>query len=386
MKILHLITGLSRGGAEHMLYKLLSSMDREKFDHIVVSMVSGGVYAEKIAALGVPVHSIDIRAGIPSPWGLLRLRKLTRQINPDVVHAWMYHAALAAILAAQGRPLIVAIRNALSDIGREKFLTRQVISGLGRMSSRAAGICYNSQLNRRQHEAIGYNDAKGIVIPNGFDCTLLQPRPTPRALIRTELGLLPENFVVGHLGRYHPVKDHHNLLAAFARLSASHPTAHLLMAGSGVDLKNTTLKADISARGLQRRVHLLGERDDVPYLINAFDVLANASRSEAFPNVLGEGMACGVPCVATDVGDSSYIIGDTGIIVPPNDPEALAAALSRMADMSLVSRANMGARARARIIEEFSLGRVAEDYADLYEKILRETLGKPTCTLEQRVS
>lgn len=372
MKILHLITGLSRGGAEHMLYKLLSGTDHNRFEPVVVSLVAGGAYAEKITALGVPVHSLGMRSGIPSPGALLRLRRLVRQLDPDVVHAWMYHAALIALLAAQDRPVVLGIRNALSDMGREKFLTRQVIAGLGHVSRRAARICYNSELSRQQHEAKGYDRARGLVILNGFDCSLLQPDLGARAAMRASLGLAPDAFVIGHLGRYHPVKDHHNLLAAFALLSGDHPKAHLVMAGSGVDPANAALVGKVTALGLDGRVHLLGERDDVPDLINVFDVLANASRSEAFPNVLGEAMACAVPCVATDVGDSTFIVGDTGIIVPPDNSEALGVALLQMADMGSVARGAMGLRARKRVIEDFSLDKIAKDYASLYEAVLTD--------------
>jgi glycosyltransferase involved in cell wall biosynthesis len=385
MKVLHIITSLSRGGAEHMLYKLLGSMDRKRFDPVVVSMIPGGIYAEKIAALGVPVHTLGMRAGIPIPWAFLRLRQLVREIDPDVVHGWMYHAAFIALLAAQGRPVIVAIRNGLSDIGQEKFLTRQVISGLGRISSGAAGICYNSRLSQQQHEAAGYDGSWAQVIPNGFDCTLLQPAPGMRTTLRAILTLAPDDFVIGHLGRYHPVKDHHTLLVAFSLLFGDYPKAYLVMAGSRVNAANAALGNEIAALGLEGRVHLLGERDDVPDLINVFDVLANSSLSEAFPNVLGEAMACAVPCVATNVGDSAFIIHDTGTVVPPGDPKALAAALARMADMNFAGRAAMGARARARIVEHFSLDRIAKDQASLYEKVLMERRAKIKLSMAQRL-
>jgi glycosyltransferase involved in cell wall biosynthesis len=376
MKILHLITGLSRGGAEHMLYKLLSSMDRKRFDPVVVSLISGGVYTDKITALGIPVHTLGMRAGISSLWALLRLRRLVKQIDPDVVHAWMYHAGLIALLVTGGRPVIVGIRSALSDIGREKFLTRQVITGLRRMSRRAARICYNSRVSRQQHEAAGYDSGHGLVIPNGFDCVLYRSATDVRVALRATLGLAPDAFVIGHLGRYHPVKDHQTLLAAFALLSRDHPKVHLVMAGAGVDPANAALSNEITALGLEGRVHLLGERDDVPELINIFDVLANSSRSEAFPNVLGEAMACAVPCVATDAGDSAFIIGDTGVVAPPNDPKTLAGALARMADMDLADRIVMGAWARTRVIKHFSLSKIARDYEEIYETVKSESLKK----------
>ena len=373
--VLHVITGLSQGGAENVLYKLLSATGQEHFKPCVLSLGDGGIYAEKISALGIPVHSLGMRPSLMSPMGYVRLRRMVRKLQPHLLHGWMYHGALAALLVGQGRPVIGAVRSALHDVQNEKFLTRQIITALGRISSRATRIVYCSHISRQQHEQIGYDLAKGMVIPNGFDCDRFCPAADQRNLLRTKLGLATDAFVVGHLGRYHPVKDHSCLLQAFAHISDSIPNACLVMAGANVCAENTKLRQEIEALGLSRNAHLLGRQDNVPKLINGFDILVNSSRSEAFPNVLGEAMACGIPCVATDVGDSAYIIGNSGVIVPPCKPEALAAGIQELYEMDNGTLTALRARARARIIEKFSLTDFASDYETLYENVLQEATG-----------
>lgn len=371
-RIAHIITGLGLGGAERMLCEILGKQVDSEFKPSVISLSGEGGYGERIRALGVPVYGMKMQPRVPDPLAILRLRRLIRKGDPLVVHAWMYHAGLAAMLSAQGRPVVLAVRHALHDWEGESRQTRLVIRILARASRRAARIVYNSEVSRLQHEQLGYVKRGATVIPNGFDCTALCPRPEVRVRVRQALGVPPDAVVIGHVGRFHPVKDHGLLLSAFATIAYQRPDIFLLMAGSRVDAANKDLMGRVKALDLGKRVRLLGERDDIPDLISAFDVLVNCSRSEAFPNVLGEAMACGVPCIATDTGDSSRVIGDTGIIVPPRDPEALAVAIRLFTEMDPRERARLGARARERIERKFGLSAVAAAYSDLYHEVIDE--------------
>lgn len=373
MRILHVITGLSRGGAEHSLYKLLAAGSRSGCAHAVISLMEGGPYAEKIEALGVPVFQVGMRRGLPGPAAYPRLRAYVRDSCPDLVHGWMYHGALAALLSGSGRPVIVGVRHSLHDLDHDRRMTRVIISLLARLSRRSARVLYCSQAARIQHEAVGYPASRGVVIPNGFDSETFRPDPHSRTTARLALGLDPGTFVLGHVGRFHAVKDHENLLRAFGTLVREQSGCRLVMIGTGVDERNQNLCGLIDALQLRGQVTLLGERDDVPEIMNAFDLLVNASRGEAFPNVLGEAMACGVPCVATDVGDSAEIIADTGSVVPARDPVALAEAVSAMVELEPEARAALGARARARIVKQFSMARFVERHEALYEAVLEET-------------
>jgi glycosyltransferase involved in cell wall biosynthesis len=175
--------------------------------------------------------------------------------------------------------------------------------------------------------------------------------------------------VVGLLGRFDPDKDHRNFLAAAARVARAAPAAWFVLAGDGVDGANPTLRGWIEAHGLAGRVRLLGLRSDVPRLLSALDVLALSSRAEAFPNVLGEALACGVPCVATDCGDCREIVGPAGRIVPPRDPAALAAALLEVLALPAGARAALGAAGRERVAERYDLRGVARRYLALYAEV-----------------
>ncbi len=352
-----------------MLYRLLAQADRSNLQSCVVSLVSGGYFADRLRGFGVPVHGLGMQSGTPNPLAVWRLRKVVKGFGPAVIHSWMYHAALLALVSLPERCNVIGIHHALHDLRGERFLTARVIAGLARMSSRAARVVYCSAASRAQHEAIGYADSRATVIPNGFDCDVFQPMEQARIEVREGLGLPSNAFVVGHVGRYHPTKDHELLIAAFGKALQSVQHAYLVLVGAGVTQENEELRARVSRAGLESRVYLLGERDDVPRLLNAFDVLVSSSRSEAFPTSVGEAMASGVPCVVTDVGDSARIVGDAGWVVPSRDIDRLASAILESSELAPAARALLSARARSRIMEHFSLARSIDAYAELYQSV-----------------
>ena len=367
-----MITGLSLGGAEVVLHNLLSEMDRG-IAPTVVSLTPGGQVRERIEKLGVPVYDVGMRRGLPGPAAVWRLAALCRRVLPDVVQGWMYHGNLAATLASAvspGRvPLAWAVHHSLHDVRAEKKLTAALIRLGARLSSLPARIVYVSRVSAAQHEAIGYKPDGRTVIPNGFDCRKLRPDAEAYASVRTELGLGPQTMLVGLIARYHPTKDHDNFLTAASRFVQRDENTCFLLAGRDVSPSNAELVAKISALGLGARIHLLGERNDVPRLLAALDILSSAAWGEAFPMVVGEAMACGVPCVVTDVGDSGWIVGDTGAIVPPRDPQALSAAWDGMVRMQRKDRIALGQRARQRVENEFSLAEISRRYEDLYAEL-----------------
>jgi len=212
---------------------------------------------------------------------------------------------------------------------------------------------------------VGYSAAKGMLVPNGFDTELLSPNAEARTRLRGRLGLADDAILVGHLARYHPVKDHATYLEAAGGLSE--PRIQFLMGGRGVDPSNKELAGLIERLGLGSRVMLLGEVDDVGAILPGLDVLCVSSRSEAFPNVVGEAMSCGVPCVTTDVGDAAQIVGETGRVVPVGDPARLAEALRAIVQMGAEARDRLGRVARQRIIEHYSLDSMITQYQRIYE-------------------
>jgi glycosyltransferase involved in cell wall biosynthesis len=286
----------------------------------------------------------------------------------------MYHGNLAASLAAPltGRPppVLWNIRHSLHDLSLEKRATRLVIRAGAPLSRLAAGIVYNSALSVAQHRACGYA-RPAEVIPNGFDTDRFRPDPAARARLRAELGLGESTAVIGLVARYHPMKDHGTLVRAASKLRAAGRDLHLVLVGENVTPGNAELARAVAAAGLGGRASLLGERVDVPGLVPAFDVAVLCSAwGEGFPNVLGEAMACGVPCVTTDVGDCRPLLAGIGEVTPPGDADALAAALDRLLRLPPSGRAQLGAAGRRRVEREFALPAIAARYRGLYGRLV----------------
>ena len=375
LKIVHVISGLGQEGAETMLLKLLRTTDRAAFAPTVVSLVDRGVMGPRIEALAIPVHAIAMRRGVPSPAGLLRLVTLLRQLNPDLVQTWMYHADLLGGLAARwvGIPVVWNIRQSDLDPRASKRSTRLTARLCARLSHKVPHriICCSKRA-AQIHQALGYRSEIMNVIPNGFDTQAFRPDTTQRARIREALGVSHNELLVGVIARFDPQKDQETFVTAAAEVASRFPSARFLLCGEGVDGSNGDLAGWIDRAGIRGRVHLLGRRDDVAEIMTGLDLAVSSSAfGEGFPNVLGEAMASGIPCVATDVGDSAEILADTGRVAPPRQPQALAAAMEAMLRLSAEERHRLGERARQRILEHFSIGTVTARY----EKLYRLTIG-----------
>jgi glycosyltransferase involved in cell wall biosynthesis len=286
----------------------------------------------------------------------------------------MYHGNLAAMaVASRARlPVVWGVRQSLGSGPRDKWLTRRIIGAGALISKRAALIVYNSNPAREQHERRGYASDRGVVVLNGFDTNEFRPDSTRAKVARSELLIGTDVLAIGHVARFHPVKDHATFLHAAARVRDKFPTAVFVLVGEGVDASNRELTKLIDGLGLAGSVRLLGRRDDVPRLLAAFDVVALTSTGESFPNAVGEAMSCGVPCVSTAVGEVAELIGDTGEVVPPSDSEAVAMAVGRLLSLAPAARRALGARARQRIIDRFSIGEVARRYADLLHSVAEQ--------------
>lgn len=372
MKILHVITGLSTGGAERALNNLLFGGLAERFDTAVLSLSDFGTLGGGITQLGVPVHALDMRGVVPTPRVLERLRRIVRGFAPDIIQGWMYHGNLAASVGAgfscSRSGVVWNVRQSLYSLKAEKLLTRQVIRANRVCSRRVAGVVYNSHLSRAQHAQFGFDSRHSRVIPNGFDLNQLRPDRVAGQQVRAALGLAADALVIGHVARFHPMKDHAGFLRAAVQVARVMPHTRFLVIGREVSPDNPALTGIVPA-AISERFLFTGERRDVGRLLQAMDVLCSSSWSEAFPNVLGEAMACGVPCVATDVGDSADILGNAGIITAPSDSDALAEGLLAMLDKNTVDRERLGQDARERVAQHYSLPCIVQRYAELYEEL-----------------
>lgn len=375
MRIVFIITGLSTGGAEMMLFKVLEHLDRQSYAPHVISLTTLGELAPRIAALGISVDAVGMKPGRPSPSGFFRLIKIIKRLKPDVVHTWMYHADLLGGLAARlaGVSSIGwCIRNSNLDKEKTKFSTRAVVRLCASISKWVPSRTLScSEKARQVHVRCGYAAEKMVVVPNGFDLSRFKPDLDARHRIRAELGVTDQTPLVGLIGRFDPQKNHLGFFEAAAVLHRQMPQVHFVLAGQDIDSRNAALMRAISQAGVLPNTHLLGLRDDMPKLMAALDVLASSSSyGEAFPNVLGEAMACGVPCAVTDVGDSAYIVGDAGRVVASDDMHGLAAGLEALLASSLTEKAALSKQVRARVAEYFEIGRVVQRYEDFYESLL----------------
>jgi glycosyltransferase involved in cell wall biosynthesis len=353
-----------------MLERVVMTADRARVLHGVVSLLPRGPVGERLERAGVPVQYLGM-GRVPRLAQLRRLRRAVAEWAPHVVQGWMVHGNLAALYARpRGTALAWHILHTVYRLRDHSLPTRVLILASARLSDRPQRIIYNSRTAARQHEALGYAPTRTAVIPSGFDLERFRPSEVACAEIRDELGVPPTARLVGMIGRYHPQKDHATFLDAARRVVAAGVDAVFVLAGRGVDERTAPLVQARAAAGLADRVRFLGERADVPRLSAAFDVaVLSAAHSEGFPNVLGEAMACAVPCVSTDVGDSAWIVGDTGRVVPPRDPAALAAAIRELLELAPAERRALGARARARIVEHFPLEGIRPLYERLYAEI-----------------
>ena len=383
IRVAHIITGLDTGGAERMLLKLLTHMDPERFAVRVYSLIPPGHGGAPIEALGVSLQTLGMRRDLPNPMAVFRLAGLLRDYRPDVVQTWMYHADLvggvAAKLAGARTPVVWNIRHSTFDPDTTKRRTTRV-ARICAMASRSLPhtIVCCSIAAQEVHTSLGYDATKIRVIPNGFDLSQFRPDPVARADVRSELGISDETIVIGRLGRFDPQKDYHGFVQAAAHLHRSRPDVRFVLCGLDIDASNAELTKWIADAGIGHVCHLLGYRRDAARVMAAFDVAASSSSyGEAFPNVLAEAMACEVPCVATDVGDSAYIVGDTGTIVAPRDPLALADAWEAMIAPGPEHLRRMGNAARERVEQKFALRQVVREYEGLYEAIVNERRASP---------
>ncbi|TKB69500.1 MAG: glycosyltransferase [Nitrospira sp.] len=370
IRIIHVISDLDTGGAEVMLAKLVGAMDRDRFSNTVISLTGRGQLGEQIESSGVTVHTLGMKRGRPDIFALPRLIRLFRTLQPTIVQSWLYHADLLSTMAVKfsGLPILVwNVRCSDMDLKRYPPLTRRVQRMLAWWSATPAAVIVNSEAGRKLHEQIGYRPRHWDVIPNGFDTQRFHPDSSVRVSLRKEWHVPEDTVVVALVARFDPMKDHAVFLEAAQQVAKARKNVCFLLVGKDTQ----TLAPAVAAKGLTDRVRVLGYRSDIERLLPSVDVLCLSSAfGEGFPNVLGEAMACGVPCVSTDVGDARGIIFDTGLVVPARDPAALAHAMIDLIDRGPVARATLGRAARERIEKTYSLPIIVEQYMTTYSDLV----------------
>lgn len=375
MKLIFVITGLPIGGAEMVLLKLLERINRKKFSPHVISLTEDGEIGPRIAALGIPVEALGMRRGIPNPIRFLCLARRLRQLKPDIVHTWMYHANLMGGLAARlaGVPVVIWTIFSSDLLSTASLLTKLTVSWCAKMSSWLPDcVQYDSHQGKVYHAKIGYSEHRSLVIPNGVDLKEFIPNEQAKQEVRQEMGVSSKTPMIGLIARFDPIKNHDGFIRAAGYLHRDMLEVHFLMAGQSIEWSNPVLKKAIEDAKLTDVFHLLGQRDDIPRITASLDLACLTSWSESFGIVLIEAMACGVPCVSTDCGEQSSILGDTGWLVPIGDMEGLAAKWAAFFSLSKNDRRLIGETARVRVTDQFELGAVVKRYEAMYLDVAKE--------------
>lgn len=329
MKILHIITSLDNGGAEGVLYRLITN-DLEN-EHLVISLRDEGKYGPLLVEKGIAVKYLNMQPGKPSLKSILTLYHAIKKAKPDIVQTWMYHADLLGGIVAKA----AGIKKVYWNIRHSDFNTEHTKSSTIKVAKACAlisniipnKIISCSQVGLIAHSKMGYSHEKMVVIGNGYDLNTLNINEQARQNIRRELGI-GKYPVLGMVGRYDPQKNHKGLIEALSIVFNKGYKFDLLLVGKGLNKHNSDLCRLIQSYNLENNIYLLDQRTDIPDIMNALDIhILSSSYGEGFPNVIAEAMACGTPCIATDVGDSRVVVGRFGKIVNPDNTEGLANAI-----------------------------------------------------------
>lgn len=371
MRIVHVISNLSIGGAENALCTLIETDSDSARDHVVISVLPGGVFADRLRENGTRVVELSATRSLAMIWGFSQLAKAIAAEKPDIIQAWMYHANLAVSLAKlfgyTNAPVIWGIRQSLERLSGDKPTTviAMLAAVLFRWQPRA--IIYNSDIAALDHERYGYPATKRHVIPNLVDCDRFQLNASAGRELRSLLELPSDALVIGRVGRYARMKDNATLFAALALVRQALPQAVLITVGKNVDPQTPEIAELLIRFNLTGAVHFLGARNDIERVYPAFDVIVSSSSDrEGFPNVIAEAMACGVPAVGTDVGSTRQIIGCKNGVVPPRNPDALAGALIKKLQLDNKQRQEAARAARDRIESRFGAQGVVREFQTIW--------------------
>lgn len=371
--ILHVITGVDVGGAEFMLARTVAQSDRSRYRHVIVSMKGEGDLSRQLRAAGAELISLSLNTPASLLCEFLRLRRLIRREQPAAVQTWLAHATLFGSLAAWSagnRRVIWCVHTGNQDpsrVAREIRIINHILGALSRALPRI--IVSVSEAASRHCIRLGFPQNRIRLIPNGTDTAAFQPDPAAGAALRREFQI-PENApLVGIVGRNTPEKDFATFFRAALQLQDALPQTHFLLCGKGLEPSMPEAREFLPQSVHPENFHFLGIRKDVARVYNACTIVVLTSVSEAFPLVLGEAMACGVPVAATDVGDCRLLVGDGGEIAPPRQAEAIASSWAALLRLPSPDYHALSGRARQRIVTHYSMRPCMERYEELYEQL-----------------
>jgi glycosyltransferase involved in cell wall biosynthesis len=363
--VLHVITGLESGGAEGVLYRLAIT-DKEA-RHIVVSLMGMGKYGSMFQEQGIDVFCLDMPKGKITRKGIETLRKIVMKERPDIMQTWMYHADLLGGMVGRSagiKNIFWGIRTStLISTSLKTMMVARLCAWLSYIIPKKIVCCAKNAM--QVNVQLGYCKSKFELIPNGYNLAQFYPQVDEGKGFRKKFNIDPNALLIGMVARFDAQKDIQNFIKAAGSLAAKDIRFHVLFAGQGMDSNNEQLQAWLEEAGISGISTLVGQQNNIPEVMNAFDLLVLSSKSgEAFPNVLAEAMACGVPCVATRIGDAEYIMGDTGWAVDPENSEQLASAIEKAISLEQNAEAwkLQCEKCRMRVAGKFSMEKMIGAY------------------------
>ncbi|MCT7990059.1 glycosyltransferase [Laspinema olomoucense] len=368
-KLAFIIRSLDRGGAERQVVTLAKYLPKSQYKIYVFCYYAGGKLERELQEHQVEI--IDLKKG--GRWDVIgffsRLLYEMRRINPDIVHGYMGPNLLTIFLKPflPATQIVWGIRTSYLDFSQYDWFWQMEFNLECWLSRFADLIIANSYAGQEHRVAHGFPSERMMVIPNGIDLERFKPDAEARLRVRTEWGITENTILIGFVARLDPIKDHPTFLQAVDLLCQKRQDVCFVCVGGGAYPEYAkTLEPLAEQLGVAAKVIWAGEHSDMSAVYNALDIATSSSYGEGFPNAVAEAMACGVPCVVTDVGDSAKIVGDTGIVVPPKNPAVLANGWKKCLEMDA---REIGIKARARIVKNFKVENLVKRTQDALEKL-----------------
>lgn len=366
IKIAHIIVGLNNGGAEMMLYKLLKYVNNEKYECSVISMMDEGIMGERIKKLGIPVYCLNMKRGVPSIRAVIKTLSLCK--DKDIIQTWMYHADLLGFIISKilKKKIIWGIHHSNLEKDKNKKSTLLIAKINSYLSRWADNIISCSIVAKEKHVEYGYCEKKINIIPNGFELDKFKYIENSKKILEKEFPILKNKLIFALVARYEILKDHKTCFEAMKIVKERYSKNFiLLLCGTNINKNNLELIKLIKKNNIQKNVLLMDIRDDIPIIMSATDIYISSSSGEGFPNVIGEAMACETPCIVTDVGDSAYIVGNTGEVAIRQMPVQLAEKIiSFIKEKKYLTNRKL---CRERVLKKFEINKIVKEYENLYK-------------------
>jgi glycosyltransferase involved in cell wall biosynthesis len=371
IQLLFLTRSLSYGGSERQLVALAIGLWKQGVAVTVATFYPGGSLGKDLESTGVPFESLEKRTRWHALGFFRRLIRLARRIRPTIMHGYLATANILTVLLKPFCPstkIVWGLRASNMELERYGYVD-QIQSWVEcKLSHFADLIVVNSHAGFDFAARKGFPQDKMVVIPNGIDVDRFHPDLVSRNRMRQAWGISDREQLIGLVGRLDPMKGHDTFIKAAALFSRGRDNIRYICVGDGPEAYKQQLVALSKEAGLAHQLGWAHASDDVEAIYNALDLVTSCSSfGEGFSNVIGEAMACGRPCVVTDVGDAKRIVGDTGYVVASGNPAALALAWQEALEAGVAAQARQGQRARERITQYFSLKQLIEKTARILE-------------------